>query len=387
MFNLTLTHCNLAVLSNLNIFSSFFAFTTVVCVSSCPSSTDYNEFICFDNVQDESNADTATAWSNVVSGTCMYKMETQEGENTNCQLVFFISFLIATYAALNFCLLLSLIPTVLYRCMYVPGGVNETAAALVSSLYSVDSVPGYSSTSSTWVENFFSMMYLLRGFIFGFGLGVSLLLAFVYLYVLQIPGLLATIIWVILASILVFLCISSWLLWSLANSWKHCDNHSHAEVTLMYVVAYIGIILTFLYICLLIVLRKRINLAIGIVKEAARAMAAMPVILLLPVVQALGIVVFLVPWVIYMLYLASSGEVQVYTVPNTTPAIQYREFTYTTHTKYAGLFMLFCYFWTSQFIVAVGQLIVATSFSCWYFTREKSMSMNSSVFWVKTIIS
>ena len=37
----------------------------------------------------------------------------------------------------------------------------------------------------------------------------------------------------------------------------------------------------------------------------------MPIITMYPVIQVVGVVIFLVPWSIYMVYLASSGEVVV----------------------------------------------------------------------------
>lgn len=64
----------------------------------------------------------------------------------------------------------------------------------------------------------------------------------------------------------------------------------------------------------------------------------------------------------------------------------YREFTYTTNTKYAFLYMLFCYFWTSEFILAFGQLVVALSFTGWYFVRDKSTVGNGTVKWVSHFI-
>ena len=36
----------------------------------------------------------------------------------------------------------------------------------------------------------------------------------------------------------------------------------------------------------------------------------------------------------------------------------FKSFEYTTNTKYAGLYMLFVWFWTSQFIVAAGEIAI-----------------------------
>ena len=63
-----------------------------------------------------------------------------------------------------------------------------------------------------------------------------------------------------------------------------------------------------LFICCI---RKRITLAVGCVKEAAKAVQAMPVITIYPVFQVIGVLIFLIPWMVYMTYLASGGTVVV----------------------------------------------------------------------------
>lgn len=150
----------------------------------------------------------------------------------------------------------------------------------------------------------------------------------------------------------------------------------------MQALSIIGFIITALYTCLICVLRKRILLAIGIVKEAARALAAMPIIVLMPVFQCIAIVLFLVPWVIYSLYLASSGEIKVNEMESGGVTTQYRTMEYSTNQRYAFLYLLFCWYWTSEFILACGQIISALSISAWYFTRDKKTEGNATVIWV-----
>jgi choline transporter-like protein 2/4/5 len=283
------------------------------------------------------------------------------------------------------CSFLSNNGAVLYRCI-----ISEDNSTVINAAKDVaddyitvgaDSLFGYSAEDSpNWVSNFFSSLWVLRGYIFGFGIGVAVFFAFVYLYLLRIPGLLAIIIWTILLSVFVLFCVASFLLWDLAKQWNEADSdRSDTEVQGMYVVSYIGFAVTGLYACLLLVMRKRIMLAIGIVKEAARALGAMPALLFLPIVQAIGMVLFLVPWTIYVLYLASSGSVST----QETDAGSYQTFEYTDNAKYAFIYLLFCYFWAAELIVAIGQLVVAASFAGWYFTREKALMMNSTVFWVR----
>jgi hypothetical protein len=51
--------------------------------------------------------------------------------------------------------------------------------------------------AKSWVSDFFADMYHLRGYIFGFGIGIALFLSFFYLYFLRIPGVLSLMVWTI----------------------------------------------------------------------------------------------------------------------------------------------------------------------------------------------
>jgi len=233
-----------------------------------------------------------------------------------------------------------------------------------------------SKNSLKWFNSLGADIVTLRGYIGGFGLGISTFLAFGYMYFLRIPGLLFLLTWGCILAVLVLLVISASLVLSLASSWKAEGVHPTYEVVAMQVFGAIIFAAAFLYFCACIFMRKQIMLAIGIIKQAAKALTALPTLLALPVVQAIGITIFLVPWTFYVIYLASSGEMKTYTSSYTNNGVtynySYREFEYTQNSKFAFLFLLFCWFWTSEFIIAVGQLITALSFSTWYFTRDKS---------------
>lgn len=57
-----------------------------------------------------------------------------------------------------------------------------------------------SENKSIW-DKFQADMYTASGVIFGFGLGVTALLGFLYLYMLRIPGCLFMLVWGIIATI------------------------------------------------------------------------------------------------------------------------------------------------------------------------------------------
>lgn len=283
-----------------------------------------------------------------------------------------------------YCTIISV--SVVNRCFPLSVDLNKTATVAERYIETDGVLFEYTGdTSERYLTTFFSSVWYLRGYIFGFGLGIAFLLSILFLYVLRIPGLLTVVIWSILLLLLAFLLTAAFCLWDQANRWKNPPadepDRSQTEINSMYVFSYILMAVSVLYICFLVVMRKRIQLAIGIVKEAARALAAMPVLIFLPVVQSIGILIFLIPWTIYVLYVASSGDVVVHE-SSLNPDVKYRSFEYDRNTQYAFLYLLFTYYWTSEFIIALGQLTIAAAFAGWYFTREKSMLMNSTVYWV-----
>lgn len=330
---------------------------TAVCLSKCPTSTDFSKFECRYNI-DSANLTASEGYYNLALKKCMYQIKST---------------------------------SVLYRCIpdesisVLADGATDYAESQGIDTGGV-SYSYVTSTGANWISKFLGDIYDLRAQIFSFGLAVTVVVSFFYLYLLRLPGFLFVVLWGVIIGIFVLLIIGSFLLWDLANTWNTNNKHSTVEVLAMRIFAYFGMGVTALYFCLIIVLRKRVNLAIGIIKQAARALTNMPSLLALPVIQAIGLACFLVPWVIYLLYLASSGDMETITVNYTyqgqNVSYSYKHFTYTTNTQWAFLYMLFMWYWTSEFLIAVGQLIIALAFSGWYFTRDKSAS-KGYVFWVR----
>lgn len=245
------------------------------------------------------------------------------------------------------------------------------------------------STGSDWFNNLLADIYDNRTVVFGIGLGFANVVAFLYLYVLRIPGFLYTTIWGIILSIQFVLLVGGALLYTKASDWDADGTHSDSEVLLMQIASYIVLFLAIMYLGLMLVLRKRVQLAIAVIKEASRSLAAIPALIFMPVMQSLGLIIFLFPWVVYCVYLASSGEMKTVEI---TPLVSggdtttVRTFEYNANTRYAFLYMLFSYFWTSQFIVAFGQITIALAIVAWYFTRNKSEIGNGTLVWAaKTV--
>lgn len=334
-------------------------FIPAICIDECPTVTDYTQFYCQYNLTAEANSNPATGYLYVSQQKCMYQ--------------------IATKKFLNRC-----IPD-------ISAGTLSELASVTASQY------GYNVSASDieysisygenagWFTFFLSNLYNLKGHIFGFGMGVTVGAAFFYLTIMRIPYMLLITMWTTILLIFCVLIIGSMLLWQLANTWSEDDLHTHKQIVVMRVFSYAGIIISGLYLCLMIVLRKRINLACGVIKEAARAMESMPTILVVPLIQAIGMCLFLAPWLTYLIFLAASGDMvtkeRVVEYNGLSYTSTYEIYEYSSQTKYVFLYMLFTWFWTSEFILAFGQLVIALSFAGWYFTRNKSILETDTVRW------
>lgn len=66
------------------------------------------------------------------------------------------------------------------------------------------------------------------------------------------------------------------------------QTHSQREIYAAKGLGITFLVLCGLWLCMLVFLRRRINLAIGLVKEAARAVIAMPFMMVYPFLQAAG---------------------------------------------------------------------------------------------------
>ena len=332
---------------------------TAVCVKSCPSTTDYASFICQYDVQPYVDADPfgVLGLYYLAQYKCFYKIKT----NT----------------VLKRC-----IPAVNPATVASAFGSNTTAAkSNVTSVLSATVYPS-PSTAESYVSTMWADMINLLPIIAPLGLGMATVVAFLYLYFLRIPGLLMVTIWTVLLAVQGLLVLLSVLLFTLSTTWAAGGVHSVGEVIAMKVFACVGFGVSALYFCFLVVMRKRVQLAIHVIQEAAKALAAMPFLIVMPIIQVVGMVLFLVPWFIYVVYLASSGNMVTTTGTNALGvSYSYRQYVYTPNTQYTFIFMLFAWFWTAEFIVAMGQISIALAVVAWYFNRDKSSVGNATVFW------
>uniref|UniRef100_A0A7S2EQ30 Choline transporter-like protein n=1 Tax=Trieres chinensis TaxID=1514140 RepID=A0A7S2EQ30_TRICV len=234
----------------------------------------------------------------------------------------------------------------------------------------------------------FSDLWTARAWILGFGFGLSLVVGFLYAFFLRVPGVLRLMVWgSIFATITMFFVVG-------AESYAYAERKGAEDPPVveqsiidgaryaaygLWAVGALGIIA---FCCL----RSQIKTAMGCVREASRAMAKMPIIILFPILQGAGLILFMTAFLYYGVYLASMGtpstrEVAIDSMfgEQFSTVIKFRTFEYEPFVEYSAWYLLFCFFWTSQFILSMGEIIVAMAVSRWYFTRDKSRIGNMTV--------
>ena len=106
-------------------------------------------------------------------------------------------------------------------------------------------------------------------------------------------------------------------------------------------------------------------------------------ILLVPVLQAMAFWIFMLCFIFYGVNLASLGDIKSKDISFETgtpvdleitedqPEIAVRVYEFSPFVERCGWYYLFCLFWTANFIVAAGDMMIALSVAHYYFARNK----------------
>lgn len=327
-----------------------------VCVDSCPtktanfSSTDMNDYYCLS--VDGISLTNQLAFSTYLKSACMVSNKFVPGRS-QC-----------------ICNIKAASKSVFNRCVYKED-------VFVKAFYT-------DGTGSNYIRNFMQDVMAAKEVIFGFGFGVAILLSFLWVVLMRGTILSHILVWGSLIIVQALLVIVVILAYTTAKKWKDEDPavHSDREIVSLQVASIVFAVIGFLYFCLMIYLAKRIELAITVVSQAAKSLSAMPLLVFTPILNVLGMAAFMVPWVFYMLFLASDGTVNKKSYPVTymgvTSNVYYTTISYDKDAEERLWFMWFCYLWTSNFVQAIGMLVIAVAVSNWYFTSpEAKSSVNS----------
>lgn len=233
------------------------------------------------------------------------------------------------------------------------------------------------SEIENFLGNLYGDIYQARNYIFLFGFLASVVLAFTYSQLLRFPAVLSIMVWSSVFATIGIIFATGGYAYRIQQEWDAEEPQVRTDTTISATkwFSYILFVIGFIVVFLTIALRKQIQLAMACVKASGRAVASMPLVIAFPILQASGFAVFLAVWIYYAVHLASMGEVKVHDYGLVTT----RTYELTEFTKNAGWFLLFCFFWTSQFILALGEIILAMCFAKWYFTRDKRQIGSSTI--------
>lgn len=250
-----------------------------------------------------------------------------------------------------------------------PNGNNFTQDVISMATQNENIKAGY----DVW-HNLFGDMWTSRYFILGLGFGAPLVLGFVYAFSLRLPGVLNVMVWLSVLATPAIVFAGAWYAGDTAARWKAADPpvYTDDEIKVATYSSYALYALGGLLVLLFLFMRKRIQLAMGCVKEASKAIMDMPLIVLFPVLQGLGFMVFMIAWTVYAVNIASMGEFDTQEFAAGSIQVTVRTFEFSDFVKKCGWYMLFCFFWSGQFILAMGEIIFAMAVAKWYFARDKS---------------
>lgn len=203
------------------------------------------------------------------------------------------------------------------------------------------------------------------------------------MFLLRIPTLLGIMVWgsILLMNVLLYVAGATGVY--LAHVWEDTDTEYKTDETILTakIVGYVVLALGAIFTLVMCYIRKEIQLSLGTVKEASKAITKMVALVLFPILECTGLLIFLIVWMYYTVNLATMGSVEEVTFGNEQSdlKITMRKFVYEDDVKYMFAYNVFCLIWTYQFIIALGQIIVAMSIAKWYFTRDKSTIGNLTV--------
>ncbi|GIY91908.1 choline transporter-like protein 4 [Caerostris extrusa] len=153
-----------------------------------------------------------------------------------------------------------------------------------------------------------------------------------------------------------------------------------------------GIVFGILFLIILF-LRKRIHIAIALIKQASRAVGSMPSTLMFPIFPYLLMLIFFIFWTAVALYIASSGKAS-FVLADVPADSKLKNGTTCNPNKYnatgdgikclfqtyglkdnlftSQFYNLFGLFWGLFFSVGIGQVALSGAFASYYWTKDKT---------------
>ena len=323
-----------------------------VCTDSCPivsaplSSTQPSNYYCLDVIH--SSFSSNAVLQTYITNNCMTNGEYDLSLDCGCNII-------------------RATTSVFHRCIFEEEAVRDE----------------YFANSNSYIVDFVSDIFAARSVIFGFGIMFALFACFVWTHLLHWRTFGMVLCWGSIATVVILMAGVTWISNETADEWLNQDPPEHGDRERKALRIFSGIMLglTVLFACLMVFLRKQINLSIKIIAMAATCIEEMPLIVFTPLIQMAGFIMFLMPWFVYCIYIASDGEYETQSAGSSFSSLgDVTVFVPADGVKERLWFMLFCLFWTMNFCAMIGTLVLALCVAMWYFTvpAERAEKINNS---------
>ena len=267
----------------------------------------------------------------------------------------------------------------LYYCIPDPSALQNLSSALNLTSLVPDSAYLQSATNSALsaAGDIIATYPVILG-----SAGITLGLSFVWLIVLQFFA--GAMVWALLLAVCAGGALSGYALLNYADTAANTDvTITTSQLNMMRYTAYVLLALTVLFVLVLIAIRRRITLAIQVIKEASRALSAVRSMIMLPLLPLVLFVGFAVGWAVMALYMYSVGVYEDVVTPNQVLYSFYsatrndnptysKQFVWDKNYKYLFILHFFMFLWTSEFFVYFTFMVLAGTVADWYFTPKSA---------------
>jgi hypothetical protein len=154
---------------------------------------------------------------------------------------------------------------------------------------------------------------------------------------------------------------------------------AEAEVLLLNIASKALIAFAVIWLSIIVIMRRRISMAVEILKESAAALIEMPMLTLLPVLLTIIMVLFTGIWLTYAVYLISSADIE--TIEDGVSGISYKVLSWSREAQMRIAFLFFCWVWTAGFVQSLGHLTFSHAVLTWYLGRADDEGQSSSIMW------
>jgi len=116
---------------------------------------------------------------------------------------------------------------------------------------------------------------------------------------------------------------------------------------------------------ILLVVWKRVKLVVQLFREAGRAVHAMPLILLQPLLTFVAFAILAISWALGLAFIETAG------IPEKNTDSGYIQYSKDHFLFWIRVYHLFGFLWMANFFVACQHMVIAGAVAGWYFCRDK----------------